>query len=59
MNQNNVSRITLTRGNQPGAVFDLSNFCEDSKLMEMIINNNDFENNFDEIDMKQIDEEDK
>ena len=47
-----ISRITGPKG-----AFDLStsNFCDDSKMMELLQS----ENIFDEIDMGQIDDEDK
>lgn len=50
-NANNISRIT-------GAKMDSSsNFIDDSKMIEMLQNEN--ENIFEEIDMGQIDEEDR
>lgn len=51
-NANNISRIT-------GAKLDISNsnFIDDSKMMELLQNEQD--NIFEEIDMGQIDEEDR
>ena len=52
INPNNISRIT---GGTKVLMNDMSNFCDDSKLMD-ILNN---ENIFEEIQMGQYDEEDK
>ena len=49
LNSYNFSRITQTKGG------DLSNFCDDSKILDLLNNDNTYE----EIDMGQLDEEEK
>lgn len=50
-NMGNVSRITAIKQNDVST----SNFCDDSKIMDMLNNDNIFE----EFDMGQLDEEEK
>jgi hypothetical protein len=66
-NDARFSRITGVRGaNGGGTGGDFSNFCDDSKIMDLLINNtDDLDANgeqrvlFEELDMGQIDEEER
>ena len=55
-NANNISRITGAGGKMD---ISNSNFIDDSKMMELLQNETGDDNIFEEIDMGQLDEEER